>query len=101
MLRRIAGSSMDQLAAFLTSPEVAPSTPEYRAAHGDRRHENSSPERAGIFRIFQPNADPAPSEAAEAPAFAGDEAVPLPRRRPPLAAAISAQETLTLAASDQ
>ena len=28
MLRRIAGSSMDQLAAFLTSPEVAPSTPD-------------------------------------------------------------------------
>jgi hypothetical protein len=29
MLRRIAGSSMDQLAAFLTSPEVAPSTPDF------------------------------------------------------------------------
>ena len=29
MLRRIAGSSMDQLATFLTSPEVAPSTPDY------------------------------------------------------------------------
>ena len=37
MLRRIARSSMDQLAAFLTSPEVAPSTPDAAAADGARR----------------------------------------------------------------
>ena len=32
MLRRIARTSMDQLAAFLTSPEVAPGTPDVRPA---------------------------------------------------------------------
>ena len=55
-----------------------------------------TPESAGIFRLFQPNADPAPSETAQ-PAAAGP--VPLPPRRPPVATTISARETLTLAAS--
>ena len=102
MLRRIASSSMDQLAAFLTSPEVAPGTPDVTSVPqamlvGLR---DFTPEAAGIFRIFQANADPAAREAAEPPAFTNDEAVPLPRRRPPLAAAVSARESLTLAASD-
>ena len=95
MLRRIARSSMDQLAAFLTSPEVAPGTPDAEprmVLAGARDH---TPESAGIFRLFQPNADPAPTEAAQ-PA-AGP--VPLPPRRPPVATTISARETLTLAAS--
>ncbi len=101
MLHRIARSGMDQLAAFLTSPEVAPSTPDMLSVpqlvlvglH------DFTPEAAGIFRIFQPNADPAPREAAELPTGANGDPVPLPRRRPPLAAAVSARETLTLAAS--
>ena len=66
MLRRIASSSMDQLAAFLTSPEVAPGTPDSGpriAWHSAPA--NASPEAAGIFRIFQPNADPMPNEDAE------------------------------------
>ena len=95
MLRRIARSSMDQLAAFLTSPEVAPGTPDAEprmVLAGARDH---TPESAGIFRLFQPNADPAPTETAQ-PA-AGP--VPLPPRRPPVATTISARETLTLAAS--
>jgi hypothetical protein len=103
MLHRIASSSMDQLAVFLTSSDVAPGTPDTTAEPqmvlaGTRR---SSPEAAGIFRLFQPNADPAPTETAEAPAATAANAapVPLPRRRPPTIAAVSALETLTLAAS--
>jgi hypothetical protein len=60
---------------------------------GTRDH---TPESAGIFRLFQPNADPAPGEAAQ-PAAAGP--VPLPPRRPPVATTISTRETLTLASS--
>jgi len=97
MLQRIARSSMDQLAAFLTSPEVAPNAPAAApvmaaaspgdvALIGDR---DSSPEAAGIFRIFEPQAEPAPAPGA---------AVPLPRPRP-TAAALSTHETLTLAAA--
>jgi len=94
MLNRIARSSMDQLAAFLTSPEVAPSTPntEPQIAMAGTH----SPEAAGIYRISQPNADPAQGEIAE-PLGA---TVPLPPKRPPVAAAApSAPETLMLAAS--
>jgi hypothetical protein len=108
MLKRIAHSSMDQLAAFLTSPEVAPNTPVAAgppqiALIGQR---DSSPEAAGIFRIFKAHIDPVPTETAEAPEPPDKEArpaiagpVPLPRSRPPIAAAVSACETVTLAAS--
>src|SRR5471030_713865 len=44
MLRRIAGSSMDQLAAFLTSPEVAPSTPDYGPRMALAGTQDSTPE---------------------------------------------------------
>jgi len=54
-----------------------------------------SPEAAGIFRIFQPNADPVPSQA-EAPAEA-DNTMPLPRSRPPVETVVSARDTLMLA----
>jgi hypothetical protein len=105
MLKRIAHTSMEQLAAFLTSPEIAPGTP--IAARepqvillGER---GPSPEAAGIFRIFRPQADPIPAVSAEAPADTGDNAnpVPLPRRRPEPPATISARETLFLAAAGQ
>jgi hypothetical protein len=95
MLRRIARSSMDQIAAFLTSPEVAPGTPDTEprmVLAGARDH---TPESAGIFRLFQPNADPVPTETAQPTAGP----VPLPPRRPPVATTISARETLTLAAA--
>jgi hypothetical protein len=103
MLRRIAHASVDQIATFLTSPEVTPNTPATPsepqvAVIGER---DTSPEAAGIFRIFRANADPLPTETAEAPAAADESTgpVPLPRRRPAPDAAVSASETLTLAAS--
>ncbi len=101
MLRRIASSSMQQLAAFLTSPEVAPSTPDSGPRIALVGDSNSSPEAAGIYRLFQPNADPAPIDTAEPPAAtdAAVRAVPLPPRRPAMGAAVSARQTLTLAAA--
>ena len=98
MLHRIAQSSMEQLAVFLTSPAVAPGaspSAEPQIALADTS--DSSPEAAGIFRIFRPQADPI-STASTGP-FDQDEAgpVPLPRRRP--AALVSSRESLTLAAS--
>jgi hypothetical protein len=98
MLRRIAQSSMEQLAAFLTSPAVAPGTTpstEPQIALADTS--DSSPEAAGIFRIFRPQADPISTASAEP--SGEDEAgpVPLPRARP--AALVSSRESLTLAAS--
>ncbi|HEY5216197.1 MAG TPA: hypothetical protein VIJ17_04810 [Pseudolabrys sp.] len=104
MIRRIAHASMEQLAAFLTSPEIAPGTPVMAGAPlvalGAR---DSSPEAAGIYRIFHPNADPTPAEAAQAPAAADGSAdsVPVPQRRPDPDAAVSGRETLTLAAASQ
>src|SRR5471032_2616377 len=95
MLRRIARSSMDQLAVFLTSPEVAPGTPDTEPRMVLAGTRDSSPESAGIFRLFQPNADPVPTETAQPTSGP----VPLPPRRPPVATTISARETLTLAAS--
>jgi hypothetical protein len=98
MLQRIAQSSMEQLAAFLTSPAVAPGTApsaEPQIALADMS--DSSPEANGIFRIFRPQADPISTASAEP--SGEDEAgqVPLPRRRP--AALVSSRESLTLAAS--
>lgn len=99
MLQRIAHSSMDRLAAFLTSPEVAPGTPDAAPSLALAATPDSSPEAAGIFRIFQPNADPAPAATGAIPAVA-HEAIPLPPRRPPEVPVTSARETPTrLAAS--
>jgi hypothetical protein len=98
MLQRIAQSSMEQLAAFLTSPAVAPGTAppaEPQIALIDKS--DSSPEAAGIFRIFRPQADPISTASAETPGEDETGPVPLPRRRP--AALVSSRETLTLAAS--
>jgi hypothetical protein len=98
MLQRIAQLSMEQLAAFLTSPAIAPGTApsaEPQIALVDTS--DSSPEAAGIFRIFRPQADPISTASTEP--SGEDEAgpVPLPRRRP--AALVSSRESLTLAAS--
>jgi len=95
MLRRIAQTSMDQLAAFLTSPEAAPGTP---VASVDPQFVlvggAPSPESEGIYRM--PNADPVPM--AETP----ESAVPLPRRRPAATATlVSSRESLILAAISQ
>jgi hypothetical protein len=81
MLARIARSSMDQLAAFVTSAEVAPGTAPVEPA-AFVVPEASSPEASGIFRIPRPQADPvsgkapagkAPEAAEPAPAEAAWE----------------------------
>lgn len=97
MINRIARDSMDQLAAFLISAEVAPGTPNTEPQQVAFGLSNSSPEAAGIYRISQPNADPELSQ----PEPSGAATVPLPPRRPPVATAISARETLMLAASSR
>jgi hypothetical protein len=107
MLQRIARSSMDQLAAFLTSPEVAPAMAETPPPATDAAtmallgQRDSSPEAAGIFRIFHAQADPLSGEPVEPSAAVDPTAgqVPLPRRRPETAALMLANETLVLAAS--
>jgi hypothetical protein len=100
MLRRIAGASMEQLAAFLTSPDVAPGTSPAESQVAMAGPLESSPEAAGIFRASRPQADPI-SDAAEAVGADDSEPVPLPRRRPPAAAALSERETVALAASSR
>jgi hypothetical protein len=101
MLSRIARNSMEQLATFLTSPAVAPGisppTSDLQVAMGEPQE--SSPEAAGIFRLFHPLADPVSTVAAEA-ATDDAEPVPLPPRRP-RTAAVSGREALTLAASSR
>jgi hypothetical protein len=96
-LGRIARTSMEQLAAFLTSPEVAPGTspPAAESQVAIAASHESSPEAAGIFRIFRPQADPLSADATEAASADSAEPV-LPRRHP--AAVLSTRETLTLAA---
>lgn len=75
-LQKIARSSMDQLAAFLTSPNVAPGTPtpadEPRLAL--LGHDDSSPEAAGIFKVVHP--------APVAPAAGDAPPVAVPQQRP-------------------
>ncbi|HET9715010.1 MAG TPA: hypothetical protein VFP60_02390 [Pseudolabrys sp.] len=98
MLQRIARKSIDQLANFLTSADVAPATaPAGEAQYSIAAAPESSPEAAGIFRISQPQVDPIPAEADVAETNGPDDLVPLPKRRPP--ALISVSETFTLAAS--
>jgi len=103
MLQRIARSSMDQLAAFLTSPAVVPNAPASAPAQvaliGDH---DTTPEAAGIFRIFRPQAGPV-TETVPAPEETDRKAaaVPLPRGRPAMPTAVSARETVTLAAASR
>ncbi len=110
MLGRIARASMDRLAAFLTSPGVAPDPADGAAEVALTGpvigQPDTSPEAFGIFRIFHADADPAlktdpdlpnGTAAAIAPSnIAGP--VPLPRRRPGARTALSAGDTITLAA---
>jgi hypothetical protein len=104
MLHRIARSSMDQIATFLTSTEVAPGTPMAGGPAqivmiGDR---DPTPEAAGIFRIFKPQADPAPEAEGTGPEAS---ATPLPRPRPNAAPAtgpaMSDRASVTLAATSR
>jgi len=79
MLQRIARSSMEQLAAFLTSPSVAPATAPAEEPRLALTADESTPEAAGIFRITHAEADPLLSGAAPVPAVVR---VPLPPKRP-------------------
>jgi len=103
MLHRIARASVEQLAAFLTSPEVAPGTAPSPAADAQVAqagpHE-SSPEAAGIFRISGPQIDPIPADTLDA-IDSDTDTKPAPRRRPPAGATRSEEQTLTLAASSR
>ncbi|HXZ46203.1 MAG TPA: hypothetical protein VEH02_05705 [Pseudolabrys sp.] len=67
MLRRIASNSMEQLGAFLTSPEVAPGTSPspVEAQVASAAPGESSPEAAGIFRMASPRVDPVLADAAD------------------------------------
>lgn len=105
MLKRIASSSMDQLATFLTSPEAIPNAvvaqaPPQLAVFGQR---DGSPEAAGIFRIFKPSppspADEYPVETRQDPG--ATEEAPLPHRRPPKSAALSPEKPVAVAASSK
>lgn len=80
MLHRIAGSTMDQLARFLTSTEVAPTAPMSEA----------------LASATDPVALPETEGAASTSETAS---VPLPRPRPMPASALSARKSITLAAS--
>lgn len=105
MLHRIANTSVEQLAAFLTSPDVVPGAipapdpaqPTDTQAVAAVGPANSSPEAAGIYRMSYPRADPIPTEALEPTDANETELVPLPPHRP--GTIVSASETLMLAAS--
>jgi hypothetical protein len=105
MLKRIAHTSMDQLAAFLTSPDVMPNGPFVPApaqvaliGQGDM-----TPEAAGIFRI--PKAEPEatdeyPAQTETEPRTAPvSEAVPPPDQRPEVSASLSARRSVEVGAS--
>jgi len=76
MLRRIASTSVEQLAAFLTAPEVAPGTvPSVAEPHvATVAPAESSPEAAGIFRVSRPDPiRPSAGEPAPQPAVTSEQ----------------------------
>ena len=82
-VQKIAQESVGQLAAFLNSPEATSPAPTQVAYDAE-----SSPEAAGIFRIFSVSAVQSDTPAAAAPAAEQpDEDVPLPPNRPRVARA--------------
>ncbi|MGE4167545.1 MAG: hypothetical protein AB7E67_16320, partial [Xanthobacteraceae bacterium] len=82
MLKKIATSSLDQLAGFLAAAEPT-AQPQTAATQTISQADGYTPEAAGIFRIFRVNADPVPaSEATDTASIAEGDAVPLPPRRP-------------------
>jgi hypothetical protein len=74
---KIASDSMEQLAAFLTSPQAEPG-----AAPIQTSYSSDSPEAAGIFRIMQVDNSGARADAGVEP-----DSVPLPHARPRSASA--------------
>ena len=101
MSRRIASASMEQLGAFLTAPDTVPvasaprATPVALSGVAD-----TSPEAAGIFRIFRADADPAPPQPADAQGHAAASGpVPLPPQRPETSAGNTPAGRATVQAS--
>lgn len=101
MSRRIASASMEQLGAFLTAPDTVPvasaprATPVALIGVAD-----TSPEAAGIFRIFRADADPAPPQPADAQGHAAASGpVPLPPQRPETSAGNTPAGRATVQAS--
>ncbi len=93
MLQRIARSSMEELAAFLKPAAATPDGPAAEPAQVALIGAHmTTPEQAGIFRIFKPA--PAVEPAADTTA-----SVPLPQHRPADRALVSARGTLALAGS--
>jgi hypothetical protein len=86
VVRQIARTSADKLAAFLATARAPATTAERTAAPAERNQsifsviDDYRPEAAGIFRIFR--RDPAPVEIADPDAQAPQQ-IPLPRGRPP------------------
>jgi hypothetical protein len=102
MLRRIASSSMEQLAVFLTSPEVAPGTapPVTEPQVAMAGSVESSPEAAGISRKSGAQADPVPTGNPGAASGADNANPGSPSRRTPAAVAVlSERETARLASA--
>jgi hypothetical protein len=94
MLKRIASSSMEQLASFLTSPDVAPGIGPPAEAQVAMGPQEATPEAAGIFRITRAQADPINTAQGLAPD--DSEPIPLPSRRPSAPASFSERETQAL-----
>lgn len=92
VLQRIARNGMDQLTAFLNSPEAAEQarmadvTPS-EAAVVSLAGAHDSPEAAGIFRIFAPAGNLAAETASTPPE---PDAIPLPPHRPAAAGLLPA-----------
>jgi len=100
-LRKIAHTSMDQLGSFLTSPEVAGTPQNTDTNIVAALNQASTPEAAGIFRIFHAQADPVPGTDPEPAAEQSvPEDVPLPPRRPTTVARTPVAETVAVAIAD-
>jgi hypothetical protein len=76
-VQKIAQDSMGQLAAFLNSPDAMTPAAAQVAYDG-----GSSPEAAGIFRIFPVSAVPQDGAIAPVAGPTGEEDVPVPQDRP-------------------
>ena len=96
MLRRIAAKQHERTRRLLDLGRSRARHAESKRAQMTLTSASASPEAAGIFRIFRPNADPMPTQAQAEPAE--DVAAPLPRRRP-TPAGFAGGETLMLAAA--
>jgi hypothetical protein len=89
-VQKIARDSIDELAAFLTSPSAATQTDRIQAPYAQAAADDSTPEAAGIFRIFQTEAGSAPAaETTNIDAGQGEPEVPLPPQRPRLARTVA------------